>query len=306
LAAVAASALTSIAGASVLEPKHLPGDTKWVIHVDMDAARDSKTYDTVASTLFGEQGPRNGIDFYEKVTDSKFPEDLNDVTLYGAAAGDEAGVVVIHAKINRSHVESLIKENQAYSSTPYHGYDVLTWEDHGQTSYGAFHDDGTVVIAKKAANVQAALDALDEKGETLKATDPMVAGIKPKQFVYVGAKDLKDLHAPNAESNPMVQTVQVGWAALTEDDKGPILTAEMTAASADDARKLKQRLDGLTALLGMMGGGANADPVAKAAVAATANYDSKQTDAVVDITMPVPGEKFADLLDAMAKKNGGH
>jgi hypothetical protein len=306
LAALAASAFSSIVGATALEPKHLPADTKWVIHIDMDAARDSKTYDTVASALFAQQGPRNGIDFYEKVTDSKFPEDLNDVTLYGAAAGDEAGVVVIHAKIDRKHVEELVKENQAYSSAPYHGYDVISWVDNNQTSYGAFHDDGTIIIAKKAANVQAALDALDDKGETLKPTDPMVAGLKPKQLVYVGAKDLKDLHAPDADSNPMVQTVQVGWAALTEDDKGPILTAELTADNADDAKKLKRSVDGLVALLGMMGGGQNADPVAKAAVAATVNYDSKQADAVVDVTMPVPGEKFADLIDAISKKHGGH
>jgi hypothetical protein len=300
------TALTAAAAhADPLDPKHLPADTKWVIHVDADAARDTKTYDTLSTKIFANPAARDGIDKIEQITNARFPDDVKDVTVYGAAAGDEAPVVVIHARVDRKQIEQLLKQNPAYGSTAFGDYDILTWQDNGKTSFGAFHDNTTVIIARNAANVKTALDALDSKGETMKADAPMAAGLKPKQLVYVAARDLKDLHPAGEGPKPMLVPIQAVWAALTEDQDHPVVTARLTTEDAASAEKLKQSIDGLRTLLTWSSGGDDADPVAKAASAALTGYDAKQTDNAVDIDLPVPADKFSALVDAILKKRGG-
>lgn len=304
-AALAVSAAAAISHAAPLEPKHLPADTKWVIHVDVDAGRDSKTFETVSDAIFSNPQARDGIDKLEQLTNAKFPNDLNDVTVYGASTDDQAGVIVIHAKVDRGQMETAVKKNPGYSSVAYGNYNLLTWVDKGETSYGAFHDDGTIVISKKDSNVKSALDAMDGKGELIKADSVLVSGIKPKQLLYIGIDDVATLTKDNPNPNPVVESVKHGWITLADDDKNPVLTAQMTTETPESAENLKQKLDGLNAILGMMSGGQNADPVAKAAAAATASYESKQDKNVVDVKIPMTSEKFADLIAAVQKKRAG-
>jgi hypothetical protein len=305
LAAVTAAASAGLAQADPLDPRHLPADTKWVIHVDADAARDTKTYDTLSTKIFANPEARDGIDKLEQITNARFPDDVKDVTVFGGAAGDEAPVVVIHARVDRKQIERLLKQNPAYGSTAFGDYEILTWQDKDKTSFGAFHDDTTMIIARNAANVQTALDALDGKGETLKPDAPMAAGLKPKQLVYVAACDLKDLHRAGATQRPMLAPIQSAWLGLTEDQDHPVATARLTTGDAASAQTLKQSIDGLRTLLSWTSGGDDADPVAKAASAALASYDAKQTDNAVDITLPIPADKFSALVDAVLKKRGG-
>lgn len=275
------------------------------MHVDLDAARDTKTYDTLNQRVLSDGNMQAKFNQIEQLSGMKIPDDMHDVTLYGKEAGDAAGVVLVHAKIDRNKTQSNLQQfAQQYASNPYGSYDVLTWfdTDKNQTMYGAFHDDSNFVIAHNEKNVELALDAIDGKAESLKADSPLLGGAKPQVLVYVAAKDMPQLHGEDAKPNPVLKAVQSAWISFSEKDDMVTLRAELQGSSADTAANIRQTLLGVKSMISLAVQGDNPDPVAKAVVAATNGFTATQQDKAVEVEWPIPVEQAESIINAIADK----
>src|SRR5581483_7126667 len=85
----------SFSRADAFDPRQVPADAKWIIHADVDTARESKTFEAVWDRLLATGAAQGKFDQIEQFTGMNIPNDLQDLTLYGKEAGDEAGVILI-------------------------------------------------------------------------------------------------------------------------------------------------------------------------------------------------------------------
>jgi hypothetical protein len=75
--------IPAVGRADPFDPKHVPADAKWLVHADLDAARDTKSFDLVRQHLLVDAGAQAKFDQLETITGVRVPDDLHDVTVYG-------------------------------------------------------------------------------------------------------------------------------------------------------------------------------------------------------------------------------
>ena len=177
--------------ADPFDAQHVPAEAKWVLHVDMDAARGTRTWDTLKRHLETDGNYQAKLEEVQTLTGMQFPQDCHDVTLYGASAQEEAGVVLLHAKIDKEKTMTSLQGNSAYGSQAFGEYQVVSWDDKGKKMFGAFHDESTVIIGRSEENIENALNTIDGKARSTNAV--LAAGAKSHPLVYVAGKDLADL-----------------------------------------------------------------------------------------------------------------
>ncbi|HEX4125478.1 MAG TPA: hypothetical protein VHY37_12175, partial [Tepidisphaeraceae bacterium] len=286
------------------DPKMIPADAKWVVHLDLDAARNTKIFAAVRDDFLASEDIRGKLDQIKTITGLSIPDGVDDVTVFGRGAGDDAGVVVLHGKIDRQTTINSLQNAQQFDTKNYRNHDVYTWldTDKNQTMWGAFEDDSTVVIGHGEVNVESALDAMDAKTPTLKPDSPLAAGAKPQALLYVAAMDIPALRPDAAKSNPIISSIDSGWASISEAGDTIAVRAELRSASADAAGDVRLLLDGVRGLLGVSARRQNADPVAKAVAAADKSSTATQQDGSVMIDWPIPIARAKAIIQAVADK----
>ncbi len=247
-------ALPSLSHADPLDARQIPADAKWVVHVDMDAARGTKVWAALDDQLSKNQDFQSAVGTIEQITGAQFPRDLHDITLYGRSADDQAGVVIVHAKVDRARTLTLLSMNAGYDTKPYGDYHLVTWHDDqkNRPMYGAFKDDSTILIAQTEDLVKSALDVMDGKSAGIRIDSPLAAGAKPQLLAFVAADDLPTLKKKNGqEQSPVIQQMQNAWISLSESDDNAVLDAKVTASDADSAMRLNDLLNGVKAMVAM-------------------------------------------------------
>jgi hypothetical protein len=286
-ATLGVASLFTAAHADPLDPATVPSDSKWVIHIDMDAVRKSASWKDVYDRL------QKAPDFVPKVTElenifnARFPDDLHGVTLFGAGFGDRTGVVMINASVDRKQVEQLLAQGPKSTSTPRGDHALLSWNDKGVTKFGAFFSDSRFLISDDKDSVGLTLDVLDGKAEGLKPEAALAAGVKadpekkPGVLIYVAGEGLAKLRAQAARS-PLLAQMKSAYITLAEDKDDIVLKLNVTADTAQAATKMQQAAEGIRAMLGMKAAEDNApanlvklnDIVQKATLAASGTQAS--------------------------------
>ena len=250
--------LFTAAYADPLDPAAVPGDSKWVIHIDMDAVKKSASWKDVYDRL------QKAPDFVPKVTElenifnARFPDDLHGVTLFGAGFGDRTGAVMINANVDRKQVEGLLAQGPKNTSTPRGDHSLLSWDDKGETKYGSFFSDSKFLISDDKESVGLTLDVLDGKADALKPDAALAAGVKaaaekkdsPGILIYVAGEGLAKLRAQAARS-PLLAQMKSAYITLAEDKDDVVLRLNVTADTAQAATKMQQAAEGIRAMLGM-------------------------------------------------------
>jgi hypothetical protein len=305
-AAICASFLVPVAGrADPFDPKMIPADAKWVAHIDFDAARNTKSFAAVRDEMMTNEDFRAKLDQIKDLTGLSIPDDVNDITLFGKASGDDAGVVIVHGKVDQAKTTESLGMAEQFDTKKHGKYDVYTWldKDKNQTMWGAFHDGSTVIIGHSETNIEAALDAMDGKGESLKADSRLAEGAKAQVLIYVAAKDIPQLQGAGGKPNPIAASVDSAWISLSEKDDTANARADLRANSADNASNVRSLLEGLKGMLGVSASGENADLVAKAVVAADKTFATTQKDTDVLIDWPIPIDQLKAIIKAIGDKH---
>jgi hypothetical protein len=281
--------------ADPFDAKQVPADAKWVIHVDMDAARPTKIWDALYTRLINDDNFQEKVGQIEQVTNMHFPADVHDITLYGRAVGEQAGVVVLHARMDRGQTLSILQMNASYDEKDYGDYKIVAWEDNGKKLYAAFHDDSTIIVGRSAENIQAALDVMDGKTESIK-DGPLTAGAKPQLLAYVAVKDVAQLKKQDEPQSPIIRQIQNGWISLSEKDGSADVQANLTTDNADTAEQLHAAMDGIKAMVTLAGTGENADPKAQMAAKALKSFHATAADKSVSVDWSIPLDQVSDFI----------
>jgi hypothetical protein len=289
--------LPAVASADPFDAKRVPADSKWLLHADVDAARGTKIWDMLNQKLTQDPSYASKVEEVAQFTGMHFPEDFHDVTLFGKSAADDAGVVVIHGKMDRDKTMATLQANPSYGTTSYANYQILNWDDKGIKNFGAFHDGDLAIIGRSAAIVENSLDTLDGKGASLKADSALAVGAQAKVLLYGAARDLASLKKDNQPQSPVAQQIETVWVSLSEKENTALVQANVVALTPDAAAQMQATLDGVRAMVNLASGGDNADPNAKAAAAALATLTAKLTDRTIHVEWPIPLDIIKGLVE---------
>jgi hypothetical protein len=290
--------LPAVAMADPFDSKQIPADSKWLLHVDVDAARGSKIWDMLNDKLSQNPDYTAKVQEVEQISAMRFPEDVHDVTFFGNTSGDDAGVVIIHGKMDRDKTISSLQAIPSFASQSYGNYQVLNWDDNGKKIYGAFHDGDLTVIGRSAAVVENALDTVDGKVASLKPDSAMAGGAAAgKALVYAAARDLASLKKENQPQSPMVQQIDTAWISLSESENNAVLQANVLALTPETASQMKSTLQGVQAMVNLAANGDNADTHAKNIAAALSTLDVTMQDRTLRLQWPISLDSIKNIMD---------
>ncbi len=217
---VVAGMILSVVGAASgdpLTPSLLPKETRWVLHVDVDAGRAAGPLWQMARQRFFE--PRRAemlprLTVIERVTGMRPAQDLKDVTLYGSAFDESAVCIRIHATLDKQSLLSFLKTDSEYRETPYGTYTIINWRDRGRDRlmYAAFASADVAYLATSAKEVQAALDTLDKKSPAVSDDSPLVPQMGTAQpgkpIFWMAGMQLADLQRRQKAESPVLSQME--------------------------------------------------------------------------------------------------
>ena len=302
------------AHAAPFDRRQVAADARWVVHLDLDAARPTRLWRAVADHLAQQPRVMAKVAQVEVVTGVNFARDLHDVTVYGQTADDSAGVAVIHADVDRQRLLTIARGNDGFATHAHGKVDVVTWSDSGQPIFAAFFDDKTIVCGRTEAHVDAALDVLDGTAPALPADGPLTGaapaatrpafaagGGRPLFFLAVdnSAGSSAPLFKPGADVPGFVQQVDGGWLTVAESTAAPVadvVRVALTAKTADAAVQLLTAAEGLKAMAAFATAGADADPHRQEEVELLKRVAIGRSDRTVTAELPIVVDELGDAI----------
>ncbi|HEX2971526.1 MAG TPA: hypothetical protein VHP11_04300 [Tepidisphaeraceae bacterium] len=291
LGLLALTLLASQAQAAAFNPKQVPADAKWVLHVDVDAVKESSAGKLLLKELDKREDFQQGITNFQVWAGVKLPEDLHDVTLYGKAFDGSAVVVLIRGTVDPVKITNLLQMVSGYSSTKHGQHEVYAWQDKGKQLYGSLEGSTLVVTRGSQENMAAALDLLDGKGESMKADAAIASGAGV--LAYVAADGLSQL---KQAKTPLVSQAEAAWLSLREQAEQLVLNAAVTAKTPQFAEQMRVSLEGIKAMVTLAASNENADLKAKAAATVLQTLTAKSQDKTLNLECRISLDLIRNLI----------
>ena len=235
--------------------KDVAADAKWVIRVDVKALTGSAIGKHLLEQMTTEQ--RANLAKFTETFGFDPTANLDSVVLYGAAYGPTAGVAVFHGQFDRDKLLKLLAANEGHEESKFGDRVIHRWtqkpegpNDDG-VRFGAFAAEGVIVIGRAKAPVEAALNVLDGKAESLAgAKEAALSDLTPAPagtFVQAAAKDFR-LPEDAPPKAAFLRNMQAGHLLLGEAKDEAFAILAVTATAAETAQKMRQMLTGFVAL----------------------------------------------------------
>ncbi|MEX0670237.1 MAG: hypothetical protein WD060_07260 [Pirellulales bacterium] len=191
---VAALAWAAVAPAAPLDLASVPAKAQWVMHLDMDAARDSTVMErawqrAVTMHPHAEQMMRMGAGMMGM--DPR--KDLRDITAYGLDTDKRNGAMIVRAKANRAMLEKMVEKAPGHETMEHREYKLHAWTHKGwkgrggEKVVGAFFRDDVMVFARTPDMVKAALDVLDGNAKSAAGDSPLGGRVRPGSILVARA-----------------------------------------------------------------------------------------------------------------------
>ena len=252
--AMLASAAAGI-DAAPLDLAAVPADAKWLMHFDMDAARESVVVQRGWERML-KMHPHAGrmIDMVSRMAGMDPRKDLRDATAFGIDTDKRNGVLIVRAKANREFLTRMV-EKAADHKTMQHGDHTLhSWTHnrgrHSRPVVGAFHKDDVMVFARTEEGVKSALDVLDGRRAAVTGDAALAGRVRPGAIVVARATAVD----PDTKC-PVLKQGRAFRVALGEHEGKSFYRARLEMVSPAAAGDVVDVVQGFTALARLRWGG---------------------------------------------------
>lgn len=253
----------SPAMASGLDPKSVPEDVRWLVHIDVDAIANSGFWELIEDHLDAKPEQAAQLQQIEMFTGMSIPQDLHAVTLLGMGFEESENVILIKGTANQGQLLGFLQMNPQFASKAHGTHDVITWEDKGKINHGSFYNSELIIMGQNEQNVMRAIDALDGKSPTASAGSALTQPAGTGVLVGLAAEGVAEL-ANRQKDNPFMKNVKTAWFTFAQtDEKSVQLSGKLTCTDEKVAQQMKQMADGLKAVGVMLASDEKADPKLK-------------------------------------------
>jgi len=251
LALVAATA--PLASAEPLDLRRVPAKAVWLMHADLDAARESTVMQRMVERAMEKHPQLEGmLSMAATMTGMDIRKDLHGLTAYGLDTDKKNAVLIVQADANRAFLEKMVEKARDHETMKHRGFTLHKWTHRGwkgrggETVVGAFSSDDVMVFARSADRVELALDLLAGEAESVAADSPLAGRTRPGS-ILVGRASKVD---PETKC-PVLRQGQGFRVALGESDGKSFYRARLDMDSAEAAELAEDVAEGLAATVAL-------------------------------------------------------
>jgi hypothetical protein len=257
VASIWASAIAS-AQAAPLAAADVAAGAKWLLHIDFDAARESKLGEHFRAKALED-------DHAQKVL-AKLHDDLgldpqkvlHGATAYGTDFAPHSGVVIFYATADKEKLLSYLKAKPGFetSKTADGDHDVYSWNENmgkgdKRTFWASFPKTGVGVLSESAESLKAALDVIGGKGG-LASDSPLLADAPKGTFLRGGIVGLTAAKLPNQMQ--LVRQIDEVNLSAGENDGEDFIHVKVQTTADEAPKQIKSILDGFRNMIGLQAG----------------------------------------------------
>ena len=231
-------------GAMPLDRSRLPAATHWLLHIDFDAARKSKLFNSVIEEMLNQPSTKAQVRRFHTLTGTDALVDLHSATVFNTTFEKDSAVLVINSRLEKEKVLRIASVLPDHTILHFGTHDIHTWSDKRthRTTAGSFWGDDVVVMGPNLAGVETELDVLDGRGTSLASVDRMV-GAAPSAGTFIEAA-ITDLKSAPIES-PVFRNVEEIHVMMGDGDGTTFVHGQMVTQSPQMAHRLRRLADGL-------------------------------------------------------------
>ncbi|MGO9111412.1 MAG: hypothetical protein ACLP9L_19470 [Thermoguttaceae bacterium] len=238
----------AIGQAAPLNTKNVAADARWVVHIDVDALRDSKVVQKAFKTCPLLKDSCKHFDLIRDKIGVDLRKDLHGITVYGRDTEKTHAVAIVFSTVNQQLLLDKAEHAAGHTVTKHGEIDMHFWmQKHGETPHpaaGAFYKPDVLVFAASVEGVAAAIDVLDGKSPGI--TDPKspLGGRPP-----VGSSFVARAFAIPSETRCLIlKQTESFRIALGESDGKSFYHSSLEMKSSEAATQVKAIVDGFKAI----------------------------------------------------------
>jgi len=237
--------------AAPFEQARVAADAKWMIHFDMDTARESTVMQRAyAAAVKMHPQAKQMLGMVSGMAGMDPRKDLHDTTVYGLDTDKRNAVMIVHADANREFLTQMVERAPNHAKIAHGSYELHSWTHKGWSrdcsgpAVGAFFKDNIMVFARTQAVVKAALDVLDGSAKSVQDSDSMLAGrIRPGSILIARASVVDP-----KTCCPVLKEGSAFRVALGENAGEIFYRATLQMKTATAAEQVKDVVKGFTSL----------------------------------------------------------
>jgi hypothetical protein len=250
---VLVAATAPLASAKPLDLGRVSAKAVWMMHADVDAARESTVMQRMVARAMKKHPQLEGmLSMGSKMMGMDVRKDLHDVTVYGLDTDKKNAVMIVHADANREFLEKMVEKARDHETMKHRDYTLHTWTHRGwkgrggDTVVGAFYKDDVMVFARTAERVEMALDVLDGREESVGSDSPLAGRTRPGS-ILVGRASKVD---PDTKC-PVLRQGEGFRVAMGEHEGKSFYRARLDMESAAAAELAEDVAEGLAATVAL-------------------------------------------------------
>ena len=252
LAMAAALTFVSSARAEPLDLKCAAADAKWVLHLDVDALRQSPLVEKAYQKCL-ELHPEAAkhLDKVRDLLGMDPRKDLHALMVYGKDTDKHHGVLLVHADVNQKLLLAKAEKAPGHKATKFGSYELHSWthtDRHGSHPVtGVFYKPNVLVFAESVEAVKGALDVLDGKSPGISGKESPLAGHTHPGAIFIARAAAIDPHT----RCPILKQADSVRITIGEHDGQLYYRGRLEMKSAETAGQVKAIADGFQALVAL-------------------------------------------------------
>ena len=238
--------------AAPFNPEHIAAGAKWVIHVDMEALRDTAAGKMCREKFLNQEKVRKHLDEICEEIGMDPSEDLLGVTMYDTQLKKEHGVAIIHVrKMDGSRLIAKLNEKEPENRMlKYKKHELYLWtkRHHGKEMpvCGTLYNGRVMIFSRDALKVIAALDVLDGNGESLNDDSRLAGDVRDGAVFLMRGVGLAE--SQMLKKCPVLKDSNWLEVVMGANEGTSFASMEVDSGSKDMAKNVKAIMDGFAAL----------------------------------------------------------
>ncbi|MBE0535460.1 MAG: hypothetical protein IH624_07295 [Phycisphaerae bacterium] len=232
---------------------------EWVAHLDLEKLNNTEIGRMVRGHL-EQTGEAAKLDAFKAVASFHPLDDIKSVTIYGRGKEQANAIAIFEAAFKKETLLSLLRFNPTFTEAAHGDHQVRSWiddkhaGDESKRQYGSFHGENRVILGSSLEMVKHSLDVLDGKADSAR-------GRRQFNLMRRGAQDAFLVAAANGigkmaeqwEQTVMLKNTEQSSLIAGETEGKLFAELNLLAVSEDTARELTQVVQGIIAMLNLVG-----------------------------------------------------
>lgn len=294
-----------VAQAEPLKFSEVGGDARWVAHVDFDAIRASTVVKRAYLKIkLKHPNLESHLAMVKGFIGMNPLMDVQGMTFYGPGYGKHQGVMIVHAKFSKSHLERFIpflKDHGIQKSGD--GTEIHTWTHqhrHGpkRTPAAALIESHTLIVGSDVETVKKGLEVLKGKAAGIKDGSPLAGNIPQGTTVLARLAGVHDI--PLKHPHPLLKQTESFRFVVGENEGESFFRMRSVMTNPQIVEQVKTVLNGGRALAVIHAGD---DPARKQIAEA---IKIKSEDKTVTFLWSAPADRVWAQIELHAKRIAEH